>query len=173
MRGVGGSQIERRQDWMADKGGVVDPMAFYKPKLLNAGSLRLIVYQDEELTGALSATVLGQRLDEIAPRLSESPISPISYSICFAWQDKGDLMIDAWLFGRLDTWNSGPLVDVMVFRERALDREIGVGSGNSLIVLGLEESARRNARSFEDYLTGQRPCLPRDLEFRSTEGSDG
>ncbi|VVB59720.1 Uncharacterised protein [uncultured archaeon] len=69
-------------------------------------------------------------------------------------------MTDMWIFTKTDQWGSGPLTDVKIFRNRTGVNNIGVGSGNTLIMLGKEEEHRRASKTLKEYLSGPRPKLP-------------
>ncbi len=75
-------------------------------------------------------------------------------------------MVDVWQFAENPVDDiSGPLVEVQVLRDGELTQERGVASGNTLIVLGLEELHRRMSDSSEEYLIN-RPSLPKELDAR-------
>ena len=74
-----------------------------------------------------------------------------------------DVMTDVWIFDKIESWGSGPLVDVKIFRNTKLEIGIGVSAGDGLLMLGREEEVRRNSKSLDEYLYGKRAELPEDI----------
>ena len=58
---------------------------------------------------------------------------------------------------------SGPLGEVRVFRNGELSNNLGMASGNTLLVLGYEEKLRRQSKDLKGYLKGSVPKLPLEL----------
>ena len=72
-------------------------------------------------------------------------------------------MVDLWCFTKNPVDDiSGPLVEAQVIRAGEPTLEQGIASGNTLIVLGLEEQQRRASKNLVDYLRS-RPQLPADI----------
>ena len=44
-----------------------------------------------------------------------------------------------------------------------LNRDVGIASGNTLIVLGYEEKIRRQSKDLKNYLRGPAPKLPLEI----------
>lgn len=82
------------------------------------------------------------------------------YNIDILWNDGKDIMVDVWIYDRIESWGSGPLVDVKIFRNMKPDSMSGVSAGNGLVLLGLEEQHRWKSKSLHDYIEGPRPRLP-------------
>lgn len=76
------------------------------------------------------------------------------------YNDGQDAMTDVWIYDKIESWGSGPLVDVKIFRNFAPEQNTGVSAGDGLILLGREEEHRRKKGSPQDYLEGDRPELP-------------
>ena len=136
-----------------------DAVAFYSPKVASEFSVPVILYRDESAE-SFHLECLSHAVSQIR--------ADADYVICFVWEDEGDPMIDCWEFWQTNTWGSGPLSSVRVYRGKKATHDIGVASGNTLIVLGLEEQARRESSSLQEYLAGVRPALPASLMFSSS-----
>ena len=52
------------------------------------------------------------------------------YNIVILWNDGNDVMADVWVYDKTESWGSGPLVDVKIFRNGAPDSSTGVSAGN-------------------------------------------
>ncbi|MBU3905252.1 MAG: hypothetical protein KJ906_03835 [Nanoarchaeota archaeon] len=90
------------------------------------------------------------------------------YNIIVLWNDDKDIMVDLWIYDKIESWGSGPLVDVKIFRNAVLDMSTGVSAGNGLVLLGLEEQQRWQSKSLEDYLKGSRPKLPDQINAKKS-----
>jgi hypothetical protein len=86
------------------------------------------------------------------------------YLIGFLWSYQGAKMLDLWKFepNPVDE-RSGPLSECRVYRDGVEVKDIGISSGNTLLVLGYEEKLRRSKRSLKEYLEGDPPKLPHEL----------
>lgn len=85
------------------------------------------------------------------------------YNIIILWNDGNDVIVDMWIYDKIDSWGSGPLVDVKIFRNGIPDNSSGVSAGNGLVLLGVEEQHRWDSNSLQDYLKGPRPKLPKKI----------
>jgi len=85
------------------------------------------------------------------------------YYIAFAWKDGEIPMVDLWRFidNPVDSI-SGPLAEVVILRDGKETHDLGVASGQTLLVLGLEEQHRRAMRETRRYLS-ERPVIPSDV----------
>jgi hypothetical protein len=82
------------------------------------------------------------------------------YFIAFLWRDGKVPVADLWRFIKNPSdKTSGPLADVKIVRDGMVVNTIGAASGNTLLVLGMEEVRRRKARSVEAFL-GTKLKLP-------------
>lgn len=87
-----------------------------------------------------------------------------SYVILFLWAYEGDKMADVWKFNENHVDDrSGPLGDVRVYRDGKVVTDIGLASGNTLMVLGYEERLRRQSKDLGSYLDGPVPKLPLEV----------
>ncbi len=85
------------------------------------------------------------------------------YLIAYVWAEDNSSMVDLWRFTENPVDNiSGPLADVRVMQDGKHTKEFGAASGNTLLVLGLEEAYRRNCKTLTEYLS-KRPDLPKEL----------
>lgn len=88
------------------------------------------------------------------------------YNILILWNEKKDIIVDLWVFDKIESWGSGPLVDVKIFRNQKPDNKSGVSAGNGLVLLGLEEQHRWSIKSLDEYINGTRPKLPAKISVR-------
>lgn len=140
-------------------------MTFYNPFRLEIKNVPIIVYPSQGLENVLDRTnkySIERNLFTLYKRNSDKIREKGEYHIVIQWAEKGkpDIMTDVWIYDKVESWGSGPLVDAKVFRDEQIVKDIGVGCGNELIMLGREEEHRRNASSLKEYLRGIRPTLP-------------
>ncbi|MDQ3098228.1 MAG: hypothetical protein M3Q44_00575 [bacterium] len=81
------------------------------------------------------------------------------YHILILWINEADIMADVWIYDKIESWGSGPLVDVKIFKNLNIETNMGVTAGDGLITLGREEEHRRSKSSLEAYLNNDRPVL--------------
>jgi hypothetical protein len=87
-----------------------------------------------------------------------------TYLIAFIWSYNGEKMADIWKFNNNHVDDrSGPLSDVRVYREGLQCNNLGLASGNTLLVLGYEEKLRRQSKNIKEYLSGPLPKLPLEI----------
>jgi hypothetical protein len=112
------------------------------PRVVEAQSAPVIVYVDE-----------GWKIEHLTSVESEIKRAVAAtawngqqalYYIAFAWKDGETPMVDLWRFidNPIDSI-SGPLAEVVILRDGKETRDLGVASGQTLLVLGLEEQHRR------------------------------
>ncbi len=86
------------------------------------------------------------------------------YFIVFLWSWNEQKMMDVWSFRENSVDDrSGPLSEMDVFCNGEFCNDIGIASGNTLLVLGYEEKLRRQSESLQKYLGGQPPALPLEI----------
>lgn len=140
--------------------------SFYNSIDLFVGKLQVIVWPDadaHESFANFDQTKLEQYITNIIQQDS-SYFSDAAYVICFIWSYNGEKMVDVWRFNENPVDDrSGPLSSVRVYREGRATDELGISSGNTLLVLGLEERLRRQSKSLQEYLEGNPPELPLDI----------
>lgn len=140
--------------------------SFYNSIDFMIDEVQVIVWPDAEAKNAYSdyktKEALGEYLKEVLTM--EGLVSDTSYLICFIWALEGEKMVDVWRFNHnyVDD-RSGPLSDVTVLREGKPTSDLGLASGNTLLVLGHEEKLRRQSVSLKGYLDGQPPKLPLEV----------
>src|SRR5215469_4837246 len=95
-------------------------LPLFRPLRMTIDELPVIVYPhckalratfDRDTTGCLERYLL--ELYERNPWLREKS----QYHIVVLWGSNGDRMADVWKFDQVDDWGSGPLADVLVYRE--------------------------------------------------------
>lgn len=146
---------------------------FYKAFIKKVSEIPVIVYPCMGLETVVNRGKenIGKHLESLYSK-QERLLSRGEYHIVILWDEitddkesnSHDVMTDVWIFDKLDSWGSGPLVDVKIFRNYELETSIGVSAGDGLLMLGREEELRRNSNSLRDYLTGSRATLPKDIE---------
>lgn len=130
------------------------------PRLLTLNVGPVIVYVDEGWGASVLSGVEAAVTDAAsAAHWSQTP----DYLIAFCWRDSHTPMVDLWCFSKNPVDDiSGPIVEAQVLRAGEPTLERGIASGNTLIVLGLEEQRRRATTGLPDYLRS-RPLLPPGL----------
>ena len=142
-------------------------MVFYKPLSLEISSIPIIVYpcKDlEKIMSRLKPDAIKSHLEQLYDSCKDEIAGKGEYHIIILWDDGPDIMTDVWIFSKVDSWGSGPLVDAKIFRNKNKVLDIGVSAGNGLVMLGKEEEHRRTKNSLKEYIEEPRPKLP---EFMS------
>lgn len=139
--------------------------SFYNDINYFIGNLQVIVWPDadaKESYKGFSEKQLEKYLKNII--LSDVYYNDAAYIIAFIWSFKGEKMADLWKFNNnhIDD-RSGPLGNVKVYREGKLCNDLGLASGNTLLVLGCEEKLRRQSKDLKSYLRGSAPKLPLEI----------
>lgn len=146
---------------------------FYKPFTTSINTKPIIVYPCVGLEKVLSRND-DQSIQTHLKQLYEANgklLEQGTYHIIILWDEATDdkdaksidVMTDVWIFDKIESWGSGPLVDVKIFRNFKLETGIGVSAGDGLLMLGREEELRRTAESLDNYLYGERCNLPDDI----------
>lgn len=139
--------------------------SFYNDLNYFIGDLQVIVWPDVEAKESykgFSEKQLEEYLKNII--LSDSYYNDATYVIAFIWSFKGEKMADLWKFNNNHVDDrSGPLGNVKVYREGRLCNDLGLASGNTLLVLGYEERLRRQSKDLQSYLDGPTPKLPLEI----------
>lgn len=147
--------------------------SFYKPFTTRIHSLPVIVYPCTGLEKSLSRNEkqsISQHLESLY-QANDQLLNAGTYHLIILWNESSgdpkieskDVMTDVWIFDKIESWGSGPLVDVKIFRNHQVVSDIGVSAGDGLLLLGREEELRRSSSSLDDYLFGERCKLPRDI----------
>ncbi|MDO9399829.1 MAG: hypothetical protein Q7T79_04070 [bacterium] len=140
--------------------------SFYKNLDYYINGLQIIVWPDADAKESykdFSKQQLREYIKNII-LLDKDYYNNATYIIAFIWSLKGEKMIDIWKFNdnHVDD-RSGPLSDVKVYREGKFCNNLGLASGNTLIVLGCEEKLRRQSKNLKSYLNGHGPKLPLEI----------
>lgn len=146
---------------------------FYKPFTTQVKEKPVIVYPCVGLEKVLNRAEQNSIQNHLNTLYEEnnSYLKEGTYHIVILWDEASDnkeaqsidMMTDVWIFDKIDSWGSGPLVDVKIFRNSNLETTIGVSAGDGLVMLGREEELRRTSASLESYLHGPRAVLPEDI----------
>lgn len=139
--------------------------SFYNNLNYFIDDIQVIVWPDADAKNAYGKMNEEKLEDYIANIIkSDSFFDDSAYIISFIWDMDGDRMIDIWKFteNHVDD-RSGPLGDVRVYREGKLCNNLGLASGNTLLVLGSEEKLRRQSSNLKSYLEGPVPKLPLEI----------
>ncbi len=87
-----------------------------------------------------------------------------SYIIAFLWSFEGKKMTDIWKFdSNFVDDKSGPLSEARIYRNGVDCTDLGLASGNTLLILGYEEKLRRQAVGLSEYLSGPIPNIPLEI----------
>ena len=139
--------------------------SFYKNLNYFIGDLQIIVWPDadaKESYKGFSEKQVGDYIKNIIS--SDKYYNDSTYIIAFIWSLDGEKMIDIWKFNENHVDDrSGPLSDGRVYREGKLCTNMGLASGNTLLVLGHEEKLRRQSKDLKSYLSGPVPKLPLEI----------
>jgi hypothetical protein len=140
--------------------------SFYNSIDVDVNGMRVIVWPDADAKnsyGDIDQVGLAAYVETIIAGDMDY-YQDASYVIVFIWSYDGEKMADVWKFtdNTVDD-RSGPLSDVRVYREGVKTTELGLGSGNTLLVLGHEEKLRRQSRTLQAYLAGNPPELPLEV----------
>lgn len=139
--------------------------SFYNNLNFFLDGIQIIVWPDADAkvaySGMAPTDLEAYILDVIK---SDTDYKTASYIIVFMWSFDGDRMLDVWMFNdnHVDD-RSGPLGDAKVYREGKIVKDLGIASGNTLLVLGYEEKLRRQSSTLKTYLDGPPPKLPLEI----------
>ncbi|MBR9682524.1 MAG: hypothetical protein GOV02_02520 [Candidatus Aenigmarchaeota archaeon] len=142
-------------------------MTFYKPIIMDNRRTPLIIYPEfgietvlkengEPILDRNEISAIKNYISNLIGTESAGPAGRMTidwsqkcYMVSFLWENSGELFYDFWKmhYG----WDSGPLAFPFIIgnNHQSLDKiyennkNIGIGSGNTLIVLGQEEIHRR------------------------------
>ena len=139
--------------------------SFYKNLNYFIENLQIIVWPDvdaKKVYKDFSKKELGEYIKEIISK--DRYYDDASYIIIFIWAYEGKKMMDVWKFNdnHVDD-RSGPLGDVRVYKDGVVCEDLGLASGNTLLVLGHEEKLRRQSKDLQSYLDGPVPKLPLEI----------
>jgi hypothetical protein len=140
--------------------------SFYNSIDFTINGVPVILWPDADAKGAygdMNQEALGEYLKGIFDSNADF-FGKAHYVIGCIWNYQGDKMVDLWRFNSnfVDD-RSGPLSEAKVFRNQRECADLGLASGNTLLVLGMEEKLRRQAPSLKDYLGGEPPHLPLEI----------
>jgi hypothetical protein len=137
---------------------------FYKPQRLHIKNIPIILYPYKGIEGLLernNRVVFENHMKELYEKNSE--LLKGQYHIVILWKDKEFVMTDVWVFGDFESWEAGPIIDVLNFKDYKKVNGSGVTAGDGIIMLGREEEKRREKQKIEEYLKGERPKLPKGI----------
>lgn len=147
---------------------------FYKPFTTTIDNKPVIVYPCLGVEKVIKRNIPSNIENHLEKLYESNPqyLNVGTYHIIILWDEASDdsnatsrdVMTDVWIFDKIDSWGSGPLVDVKIFRNMNLETNIGVSAGDGLLMLGKEEELRRKSKSLNDYLNGERAKLPADIK---------
>ena len=119
---------------------------FYKPFTTKIKNKPIIVYPCigiEKVLDRNSSDSIENHLESLYS-INSNLLTPGEYHIVILWDeasdnknaDSVDVMSDIWIFDKLDSWGSGPLVDVKIFRNMKWIRASKSGLFHSDLKLG-------------------------------------
>jgi len=139
--------------------------SFYNNLNYFINDLQIIVWPDVDAKKSyknMTKEQIGNYIKNIVK--SDKYYDDASYIVAFIWSYNGEKILDLWKFNNNHVDDrSGPLGDAKVYREGKLCNDLGLASGNTLIVLGFEEKLRRQSKDLKSYLTGPAPKLPLEI----------
>lgn len=143
--------------------------SFYFPRHITVDDRPIIIYPCmglEKVFDRNKRECLEKHIRDIYGKHAELLIG--QYHIVIMWNDGTDRMCDVWIFDKIESWGSGPFVDVKIFRNLEREESIGVSAGDGLIMLGreteLEERLRKSGKKLAEYILGERAHLPNDIK---------
>ena len=137
-------------------------MVFYNPLKLTIQETPIIVYPCDGVESIFNRKEKGIIEEYLSKLYEQNKISFTNlgqYNIIILWNEGNDVMTDIWIYDKIESWGSGPLVDVKIFRNFNIEKNSGVSAGDGLILLGKEEEHRRTKNSLKEYIGGDRPKL--------------
>ena len=141
-------------------------MPFYNPIKHQIESVPLIIYPCTGLETVFDNKKRGCLENHVSELYKQNNLSNMGqYNILILWNDGEDAMTDVWIYSRLESWGSGPLVDAKIFKNFERETNIGISAGDGLVLLGLEEQHRWKTNSLGRYLRGSRPKLPSKISI--------
>jgi len=143
--------------------------SFYNSVDIRVWWKQMIIWPDADARDAYQDFDI-QKLQEYMQEIYESDedyFKQSSYFIVFMWSLEGSKMMDVWKFedNHVDD-RSWPLSEVRVYKDKDICNNIGLASGNTLLVLWYEEKLRRQSKSLDEYLQGASPDLPLEVMNR-------
>lgn len=140
--------------------------SFYNSVDFKIFGKQFIIYPDRDAGKTYAGWNYKQMKEFLENIFSENKkfFDKFDYCVGFIWNYNGDKMIDLWKFSfnHVDDY-SGPLSEVRVFRNGKKCQNLGMASGNTLLVLGYEEKLRRQSKNLKEFLAGPVPNLPLGL----------
>lgn len=148
---------------------------FYKPISLTIKDLPVLIYPMVGLEKVLSNSN-GQSIGTHITKLYEQNNTLINgdFHIIILWSDNDKIMTDVWQYLQLESEEAGYTIDCKTFSNYEVITGNGLTASDGLIMLGREtekeEEMRKNGKEVKDFIFGERPELPGDLnpsqEFR-------
>ncbi len=143
--------------------------SFYNSIDIHINDKQIIVYPDIDASTSFN----GYQYKDIENHLTKiveddlEYFHDMNYGIVFIWNFDGEKMLDFWKFNTnyVDD-RSGPLANVRIYKNFERADELEVASGNTLLVLGIEEKLRRKSKDLPSYLKGPAPKLPSGLQIQ-------
>ena len=137
--------------------------SFYNSIDLEIWGKQMIVWPDAESIDSY-AWFDKEALQKYMQEIYESDIDyfwKTTYFIVFIWSLDGAKMADVWKFDENPVDDrSWPLSEVRVYKDTEICNNIGLASGNTLMVLWYEEKVRRQSKDLHSYVSWPSPDLP-------------
>ena len=130
---------------------------FYKPITIELSST-FIVYPCPGVEKLIPRSKISEHIKKVDSKIEKKG----EYQIVILWDENNNIMTDVWIYDKIESWGSGPLVDVKIFRDYEEEKNIGVGAGNGMVLLGIEEQHRWTCKNLQEYLK-TRPQLPEKI----------
>ena len=141
---------------------------FFRPNATTINNQDLIIYPMVGIENVLPRSqpdCLENHLEKLYSK--NTTLKEGAFHIVILWADETNLMTDVWLFLQLESEDTGYTVDCKTFRSLNVEKSEGITASDGLIMLGkeaeLSEKMRKAGLSPHDFVYGQRPSLPNEL----------
>lgn len=141
---------------------------FYKPIPLTIQNIPILVYPMkgiEELVNRGDNSSIQLHLEKLY-RANEGVVIG-KLHIAILWVDDSHIMTDIWQYTQIETENTGFTIDCKTFQDIEPITGNGLTASDGLIMLGREtefqEKVRKQSRSIDKFVFGERPILPDEI----------
>ncbi len=158
-------------------------MVFYNPFTMELGNIPTIVYPARGLNEVFDRkdrSCLERYLTGLWDLNNGLVSSATEYMVAMLWNEGTDKMTDLWTHRNSECYGFGPLIDIKLFRnfqhyipdQNKKDIEEGSASGNTIVLLAVEENHRVKKGNLKEFLSGRRPELPERMKLHEDFYSD-
>jgi hypothetical protein len=137
-------------------------MSFYKPYTTKILDIPIILYPENGLE-KIFQRLSGSLENYLSNLYQANNLNIGQYHIVILWRDGDYKMTDVWIFDGLNDLSINPNVRVRNFRNDTEYKNEDITAGDGLVILGREDECRRNSKSLESFIKGQRPAIPFEI----------